>query len=287
MKTLFEGYELTESQKNELLEAFKAQVELKTRQLEESKQHEIDIAVEAALRAFDDDVTSKTEKLLESLDDDVYSKTKALVEHVVKDKAEKLRKVRKFYENQLKKKAEADFNTIVEKIDSYLDVILTEEIKNIDSRIEEAAKNKYAAETLSKLQESLKITVMPEDVKQRVDESKKLKAKNKELLIENARQKGARYLESRVANLPANLQQYLRNAFGGRSETYIRENFDFLVKQHTHSETQKAKILGEKVKNNAKSQDIIVENKKSQAPQNPNQDPLISSFANALKTSRY
>jgi hypothetical protein len=295
---LFENYQLTESQKKELLEAFESQVSAKVKQLEERKQEEIDIAVDAALKAFDEDVTNKTKKLLESLDDDVLSKTKMLVNHIIKDKTQKLKKVKTFYESELKKKAKRDFDTIVEKLDSYLETILVEEIPNIHKKINEAAKNTHAAETLSKLQESLKVTVMPEEVKKAVKESQNLKAKNKELLLENARAKGAKYLEMRISNLPSALQKHMRVVCSDRSESFIRENFDFLVKQFQISESKKVKSIGESLRrgNTSGNFGMINENQsvpKSLSRPNPRQtnnvtsDPVVDLFAKALKQSKY
>ena len=230
---------LTEEVLQAIEEAFNAAVEEKA-----------SIHVEKALTEQDDTHAGKLEKLLEAIDNDHTKKLHRVVEAVTQNHAAKLHEVVGRYQNTLNEDASGFKDTLVENISTYLDVYLEE--KCPEAEIAEAVRSKKAENLVKQLRGTLgvdlalaneSIATAVVDGKHQIDESVEtigqLNEHNDELTHALIGARSHILLTERTSGLQENKKKYIFKVLAGKSEKFIKENFDYTLKLFDKTEEER------------------------------------------------
>jgi len=231
--------------------------------IETAIKDKVELSVEAALTNQDELYAEKLEELVSAIDKDHTGKLKRVVEAVDTSNATKLIKVVKRYENEINNSAAQFKETLVESISDYIEEYIDEAVPV--QAIEEAAKNRTAAEVLSNLRNVLAVdsTLMKESVKGAVMEGKNtiddLTARLNEVEKENNLLKEAYnttqadlFLEKKTSGLQDKKKEYLRKVLGDKSPTFIKENFDYTARLFDKKEQERIDVIKEEAFTNRK-----------------------------------
>jgi len=231
--------------------------------IETAIKDKVELSVEAALTNQDELYAEKLEELVSAIDKDHTGKLKRVVEAVDTSNATKLIKVVKRYENEINNSAAQFKETLVESISDYIEEYIDEAVPV--QAIEEATKNRTAAEVLSNLRNVLAVdsTLMKESVKGAVMEGKNtiddLTTKLNEVEKENNLLKEAYnttqsdlFLERKTSGLPEKKKEYLRKVLGDKSPTFIKENFDYTARLFDKKEQERIDVIKEEAFTNRK-----------------------------------
>ena len=231
--------------------------------IETAIKDKVELSVEAALTNQDELYAEKLEELVAAIDKDHTGKLKRVVEAVDTSNATKLIKVVKRYENEINNSAAQFKETLVESISDYIEEYIDEAVPV--QAIEEATKNRTAAEVLSNLRNVLAVdsTLMKESVKGAVMEGKNtiddLTTRLNEVEKENNLLKEAYnttqsdlFLERKTSGLPEKKKEYLRKVLGDKSPTFIKENFDYTARLFDKKEQERIDVIKEEAFTNRK-----------------------------------
>ncbi len=231
--------------------------------IETAIKDKVELSVEAALTNQDELYAEKLEELVSAIDKDHTGKLKRVVEAVDTSNATKLIKVVKRYENEINNSAAQFKETLVESISDYIEEYIDEAVPV--QAIEEATKNRTAAEVLSNLRNVLAVdsTLMKESVKGAVMEGKNtiddLTARLNEVEKENNLLKEAYnstqadlFLEKKTSGLQDKKREYLRKVLGDKSPTFIKENFDYTARLFDKKEQERIDVIKEEAFTNRK-----------------------------------
>jgi len=231
--------------------------------IETAIKDKVELSVEAALTNQDELYAEKLEELVSAIDKDHTGKLKRVVEAVDTSNATKLIKVVKRYENEINNSAAQFKETLVESISDYIEEYIDEAVPV--QAIEEATKNRTAAEVLSNLRNVLTVdsTLMKESVKGAVMEGKNtiddLTARLNEVEKENNLLKEAYnttqadlFLEKKTSGLQDKKKEYLRKVLGDKSPTFIKENFDYTARLFDKKEQERIDVIKEEAFTNRK-----------------------------------
>ena len=231
--------------------------------IETAIKDKVELSVEAALTNQDELYAEKLEELVSAIDKDHTGKLKRVVEAVDTSNANKLIKVVKRYENEINNSAAQFKETLVESISDYIEEYIDEAVPV--QAIEEATKNRTAAEVLSNLRNVLAVdsTLMKESVKGAVMEGKNtiddLTARLNEVEKENNLLKEAYnttqadlFLEKKTSGLQDKKKEYLRKVLGDKSPTFIKENFDYTARLFDKKEQERIDVIKEEAFTNRK-----------------------------------
>lgn len=231
--------------------------------IETAIKEKVELSVEAALTNQDELYAEKLEELVSAIDKDHTDKLKRVVEAVDTSNATKLIKVVKRYENEINNSAAQFKETLVESISDYIEEYIDEAVPV--QAIEEATKNRTAAEVLSNLRNVLAVdsTLMKESVKGAVMEGKNtiddLTARLNEVEKENNLLKEAYnttqadlFLEKKTSGLQDKKKEYLRKVLGDKSPTFIKENFDYTARLFDKKEQERIDVIKEEAFTNRK-----------------------------------
>ena len=231
--------------------------------IETAIKDKVELSVEAALTNQDELYAEKLEELVSAIDKDHTGKLKRVVEAVDTSNATKLIKVVKRYENEINNSAAQFKETLVESISDYIEEYIDEAVPV--QAIEEATKNRTAAEVLSNLRNVLAVdsTLMKESVKGAVMEGKNtiddLTARLNEVEKENNLLKEAYnttqadlFLEKKTSGLQDKKKEYLRKVLGDKSPTFIKENFDYTARLFDKKEQERIDVIKEEAFTNRK-----------------------------------
>ena len=231
--------------------------------IETAIKDKVELSVEAALTNQDELYAEKLEELISAIDKDHTGKLKRVVEAVDTSNATKLIKVVKRYENEINNSAAQFKETLVESISDYIEEYIDEAVPV--QAIEEATKNRTAAEVLSNLRNVLAVdsTLMKESVKGAVMEGKNtiddLTARLNEVEKENNLLKEAYnstqadlFLEKKTSGLQDKKREYLRKVLGDKSPTFIKENFDYTARLFDKKEQERIDVIKEEAFTNRK-----------------------------------
>lgn len=231
--------------------------------IETAIKDKVELSVEAALTNQDELYAEKLEELVAAIDKDHTDKLKRVVEAVDTSNATKLIKVVKKYEKEINEDASSFKETLVESISDYIEEYIDEAVPV--QAIEEATKNRTAAEVLKNLRNVLAVdsTLMKESVKGAVMEGKntidELTARLNEVEKENNLLKEAYnttqsdlFLERKTSGLPAKKKEYLTKVLGDKSPTFIKENFDYTARLFDKKEQERIDVIKEEAFTNRK-----------------------------------
>jgi len=231
--------------------------------IETAIKDKVELSVEAALTNQDELYAEKLEELVSAIDKDHTGKLKRVVEAVDTSNATKLIKVVKRYENEINNSAAQFKETLVESISDYIEEYIDEAVPV--QAIEEATKNRTAAEVLSNLRNVLAVdsTLMKESVKGAVMEGKNtiddLTARLNEVEKENNLLKEAYnttqadlFLEKKTSGLQDKKKEHLRKVLGDKSPTFIKENFDYTARLFDKKEQERIDVIKEEAFTNRK-----------------------------------
>tara|TARA_R110001599_G_scaffold82737_3_gene222421 strand:+ start:1583 stop:2428 length:846 start_codon:yes stop_codon:yes gene_type:complete len=231
--------------------------------IETAIKDKVELSVEAALTNQDELYAEKLEELVAAIDKDHTGKLKRVVEAVDTSNATKLIKVVKRYENEINNSAAQFKETLVESISDYIEEYIDEAVPV--QAIEEATKNRTAAEVLSNLRNVLAVdsTLMKESVKGAVMEGKNtiddLTSRLNEVEKENNLLKEAYnttqadlFLEKKTSGLQDKKKEYLRKVLGDKSPTFIKENFDYTARLFDKKEQERIDVIKEEAFTNRK-----------------------------------
>ncbi len=231
--------------------------------IETAIKDKVELSVEAALTNQDELYAEKLEELVAAIDKDHTDKLKRVVEAVDTSNATKLIQVVKKYEKEINEDASNFKETLVESISDYIEEYIDEAVPV--QAIEEATKNRTAAEVLSNLRNVLAVdsTLMKESVKGAVMEGKntidELTARLNEVEKENNLLKEAYnttqsdlFLERKTSGLPEKKKEYLTKVLGDKSPTFIKENFDYTARLFDKKEQERIDVIKEEAFTNRK-----------------------------------
>ena len=220
------------------------------------------IQVESALQRQDAEYSGKLEKLLTAIDVDHANKLTRVVEAIDTNHCDKLKKVVYLYEKALTKDAKNFKADIVSRLDKYLDLYLEEKLPT--ATITQAVDNVRSEKLVSQIRtllgvdmamatESIRSAVL--DGKAQLDDYKKaLEDANKKLKMVTesaAKQESELLVEKSIATLPADKKQYAKKMLSGKSPTYIKENFNYVMDMFDKNEAAVLEVLKEQASTEA------------------------------------
>ena len=250
----------------------------------------VEIHVEKALQEQDELYSSKLEQLIEKIDDDHTIKLERVVEALDSDRASKLKLVIEKYEEALNEDAVKFKSNLVETISDYLDVYLEEKVPA--ESVQEAVKNTKAVKVLESLRSHLAVdaALEKESIKEAVvDGHNQINEANQKLesiVAENAKLKGevertkAQYLiEAKSSNLDDKAKKFVLKAFEGKSEQFIKENFDYTVKLFKKKESDRLDVLKEEAYSKMDKVDVVYEDTKEEVIKEQTTNPYLSELS--------
>lgn len=237
---------LSENQLKELSEAFEQEV-----------QKRIDINVEQALAAQDEDYANKMTALIEKIDQNHTSKLEGVVKLIEKNYTQKLHnavsKYEKIYNNKFKKLTEWMLRTT----DAYLDKYLDDAIPK--STVKKLAENVRARQIIDNLRNDIILDKATENklVRKAILEGhskmKRLEEENKVLKTSRMVEFNKKKEETRQEELNKLLEgvrpvyrAQVKRALENKTLSYIRENFDYVVDSVKAARTRLTEEANEK-----------------------------------------
>ena len=249
----------------------------------EAVTEKVKLHVEKALIEQDEDYSNKLEKLVTAIDADHTEKLKQVYEAVVTDHTGKLKNVISRYEALTNSDAKDFKSNVVENISNYLELYLDEAIPA--SSINEAVKNKRAAQILESIKQTLSVNEAAVndsirsaiiDGKKQIDEAnKKLEAvlsENSALKSKIEKIEANNLVAEKTKEMDAKKVEKIFKLLDGKDPKFVAENFDYTVRMFEKSEEERLETLASEAVEETKSTDVdrpIVE----EAVMNENVDP--------------
>lgn len=261
---------LTEESLKTIQEAFNSAVTKKTEE-----------QTELALKAIDEDHSTKLKQLVESIDEDHTQKMKNLVEAIDKDHALKLDKIveaidrkatakikqlaevykKKFLKIQESNKASAEEfkKQLQEQLSNYLELYIDELIPK--NQIQEAVQNIQARKQLDKIRGIVGISEEFVDgeiksalkdgaqtIKSLKEQVQTLQSERTLLAEKVTKMETAQLLNEKTGNMPKAKKAFVEKLFEGKTPEYVKENFQYAVQlfekqldESTEKEAKKVK----------------------------------------------
>lgn len=227
----------------------------------------VKLHVEKALIEQDEDYSSKLEKLLDAIDNDHTNKLNKVYSAVCENHAVKLKAVIEKYETELKENAKNFKTSLVEQISNYLELYVDEAIPS--ESINEAVKNKRAAEVLEKTKKELAIdAVLSKEVIRDavIDGKNKINEASKKLevsLKENAELKEKlqsiefnKFVAEKTKDMDPSKVEKVMKLLEGKDVQFIKDNFDYAVKMFEKKEEERLETLAEEAVEEAASAEV-------------------------------
>ena len=257
-----------------------------------SVDEKVKLHVEKALLEQDDDYAKKLETLVEAIDADHTAKLNQVVAAIDADRANKLETVVAKYEEALTTEAAKFKDEMVGEVSKYLELYVEEKIPV--NEIKEAVKNKKAIRVLEDVRQMLAVdNALTQsnirdaivDGKDRLDEAaKQLEASNsavKKLTEDLNKVKAELALEKKTSSLDKDTQVYIRKMLGGKSEQFIKENFDYTVKLFDRTEEERLDNLKTEAITETETKEVdrpVIEESVKQ----PDMDPAFGNYMSEL-----
>jgi hypothetical protein len=253
-------------------------------------QERVDLEVESAVKTQYDKFKVVSEKAIASIDADHTNKIKMVVNAIMEDYDHKLLTVHEGYKNLITNTAIKHRDSVVESVDEFLDLYIDKNIPK--EQIREAAKNQYA---LKAIEEARKVLGVDDkyisgnikealvDGKQQMD---RLLKENETLKKAKLVSESKRVLSEKTANLPVEVARFVRSRLEGKSASFIKENFQYVIDMCNRQEkkTKQSALLNERktfiVDRNRVADELIKESEIKQQhqvnPNNPMEDLYLS-----------
>jgi len=247
---------LTEDTKKMLSEAFAEAVET-------TISDRLELEVSNALQQLDEEHSTKLEQLLEAIDTDHSNKLIAVMEKIDKDHTEKLGYLIKTHQVALNEDATEFKQNLLTQLSKYMEVYIEKAIPA--EELQEAVDNKKAYKIVQSIKQMVSLddefindtikeavedgrktidslkTDLNEAIKQNIQITQGLKAKNAELV-----------LEKNIADLDKNKKDYVLRMLKGKDPDYITENFDYVVNMFDKEEDESSQLISEEAKQTSK-----------------------------------
>jgi hypothetical protein len=257
-----------------------------------SVNEKVKLHVEKALLEQDEDYAKKLETLVEAIDADHTAKLNQVVEAIDADRANKLKTVIAKYEEVLTTEAAKFKDEMVNEVSKYLELYVDEKLPV--NEVKEAVKNKKAIRVLEDVRQMLAVdNALSQsnirdaivDGKDRLDEAaKQLEASNsavKKLTEDLNKVKAELVLEKKVSSLDKDTQAYVKKMLVGKSEQFIKENFDYTVKLFDKTEEERLDNLKTEAITETETKEVdrpVIEESAKQ----PDVDPVFGTYMSEL-----
>lgn len=253
---------ISEEVAKEIAEAFETAVN-------EKVEARASLQLEKALSQQDDDHAEKLKKLLEAIDTDHSDKLQKVVNSINENHTTKLEQLVSFYRKALNEKAENFSKKIINELSTYLDLYIDKLVPA--DQLHEAVENVYAKKQLDEIRKLVGIdaSFVNKQIKNTLSEGKsiiddlnsKLNESNKEKqeLLEKVQIIEANMiLEQRTKNMIKAKKDFVVKLLGDKSQSYIEENFNYVVEMFDAGEEEKTTGLVAEAKQNAFSRNVKV-----------------------------
>lgn len=244
LKTIFESVDkeiLSEETLNTIATLVESAV---TRKVNER----LELEVESAIKSQYDKFKVVSEKAVAAIDEDHTAKIQMVVKTIREDYDSKLSTVHEGYKKIIAQTAVKHRDSLVESVDEFLDLYIEKNLPK--GQIAEAAKNKYALKAIEEARKVLGIDekYITNNIKDALVDGKRqmdrLVNENADLKKKTFISESKTVLESKTANLPVDLARFVRSRLEGKSPSYIKENFQYVVDMFNRQEkSQKRSAL--------------------------------------------
>ena len=237
--------------------------------IESKVKAKVELHVEKALAEQDELYSKKLEQLLEAIDKDHTTKLERVVGAIEQDRTSKLKKIISKYEKTLNEDAKNFKAQLVESVSDYIETYIDDMIPAKD--IQEAVKNKKAANLLESLRNTLAVTSALEkasikeavlDGKNQINEASQklesIKAENATLKESLDKVQANLLLEQKTATLNEQEKKYVNKVMSGKSVEFINENFDYTVKIYNKKSSDRLEVLKEEALNERENVDHVI-----------------------------
>lgn len=236
---------------------------------------QVEIAVESALHAYEDDAIKEIEKTLNMQSEMHIQKLIQLKEKAIKSQKILKENLSKKYTDLILKDADKYKTKLANTIEEFI----TENFNKVVpyKLVAEAAKNKTASIVLTSLREQLAvdtafskkaISAPVIDLNNKLGNTikliKHLKEENNKLANEAKQNKSKLIIEQHISSLPSNAANHMRRMLQGKDEQYINENFQYILDLYNDGQEKKKKVLTEQaITKRSKSPNRVTEPKRS------------------------
>ena len=264
----------------------------------EKTEARVTLAVEAATKTLDEDMTEKMKHLVETIkrniDKDHLTKIKYVVEQLNTDHLGKLVTLKENYDTLLKKTAQEHKMQLVESVDTFLEKYID---KNLPKKvIEEAAKNNHVANMLNEARKILGVDekFVKTNIKEAFIDGKKqidrLAQENAKLKQDKNREETHRFLVEHTANLPADVAKFIRSNLENKPLNVVKENFNYVKELYDIREKKKKTALLNESKPIVSNVDrdtisgdaLITESSSTNKPNTSSLNPLENMYLDVL-----
>lgn len=208
------------------------------------------LVVESALEEQDEKHGAQANRMIKAIDEDHTKKMVRLAKAIEENHKAKLKNIQSVYEKKLFKKADIVRDQLVESISSFLDNYVERKLPR--KQIQEAAKANYLKGVLDEARSVLGVDdrIVNENFKSAIKDGaqqiESLRKENQELKKTKALAESKRLIAEKTANMPKQMAEYVRRRFEGKSPSFIKENFSFVVKMFNEKEEkQKFSVVNE------------------------------------------
>lgn len=204
---------LSDEHKTQIKEAFNSAIDTKAKELFDSKVKDLEEVYAEKVQKFanqiDENHATAMEELVETIDKDHTKKMNVLIRELDKSYVERLKAVKEHYENSLVKEVDNFKNTLLETVEKWIELKIDESIPA--QVFHEAAQNFVN--------------------KQKVNES--VKAPKKSIIA------------SLTAKLPKDKALYVESKLNGKSESFVKRNFNFVCEMFDKKQQKEKEMLTE------------------------------------------
>lgn len=245
---------LTEAISEEGLKTLGAEME---RLIEARVQERIENATRCAETAFNETANAKLKKLVVQIDE---AHKKAFFEAynaITEDYDREISKVKRFYNNDVKRESIKFKKELIESISNYIDDKVDSMLPT--NQIRKAIKNNTAMQVLESIKKVLAIdeAAALDACRKPFLESTKIMDKQGKLIesleqrnveLQNKLTEAAReaYLNEKMATLTEDAKNFVRKTLDGASLEYIKENFDYTLKHYKDNLARDKEALAKK-----------------------------------------
>ena len=208
------------------------------------------LVVESALEEQDEKHGAQANRMIKAIDEDHTKKMVRLAKAIEENHKAKLKNIQSVYEKKLFKKADMVRDQLVESISSFLDNHVERKLPR--KQIQEAAKANYLKGVLDEARSVLGVDdrIVNKNFKSAIKDGaqqiESLRKENQELKKTKALAESKRLIAEKTANMPKQMAEYVRRRFDGKSPSFIKENFSFVVKMFNEKEEkQKFSVVNE------------------------------------------
>lgn len=248
---------LTEALSEEGLKTLSTEFE---RLVEARVQERVENATRCAETAFNEAANAKLQKLVVQIDEAHKKAFFKAYNAITEDYDKEISKVKRFYNNDVKRESIKFKKELIESISNYIDEKVDKMLPT--KQIRKAIKNNTAMQVLESIKKVLAVdeaAAIEVCRKPFVESTKIMNEQGK--LIESLEQRNAElqnqlteaareaYLNEKTATLTEDAKNFVRKTLEGASLEYIKENFDYTLRHYKDSLARDKEALAKKTMN--------------------------------------